>query len=128
MAGIVHFSEFFRYMEAAEHAFFRSLDLSVNLDLEGRLVSWPRASCSFDFKRPLKFEDEFEIHLSIERRGKKSVTFRSYIMMDGEWYATGRMTNVCCEISDKGHMQSMAIPEAVRKKLEPGLSRPEEEV
>ena len=25
MAGQVHFSNFFRYMEAAEHAFFRSL-------------------------------------------------------------------------------------------------------
>jgi acyl-CoA thioester hydrolase len=25
MAGIVHYSNFFRYMEAAEHEFFRSL-------------------------------------------------------------------------------------------------------
>ena len=30
MAGIVHYSNFFRYMEAAEHAFFRSLGLSIH--------------------------------------------------------------------------------------------------
>ena len=30
MAGIVHFSNFFRYMERAEHEFLRSLGLSVH--------------------------------------------------------------------------------------------------
>jgi len=29
MVGIVHYSNFSRYMEAAEHAFFRSLGISV---------------------------------------------------------------------------------------------------
>ena len=32
MAGIVHYSNFFRYMETAEHGFFRSLGLSVVMD------------------------------------------------------------------------------------------------
>ena len=30
MAGIVHYSNFFRYMEVAEHEFFRSLGFSVD--------------------------------------------------------------------------------------------------
>ena len=30
MAGIVHFANFFRYMERAEHEFLRSLGLSVH--------------------------------------------------------------------------------------------------
>ena len=30
MAGIMHFSNFFRFMEAAEHAFFRSLGFSIH--------------------------------------------------------------------------------------------------
>ena len=29
LAGIMHFSNFFRFMESAEHAFFRSLGFSV---------------------------------------------------------------------------------------------------
>ena len=32
MAGIVHYSNFFRYMETAEHGFFRSLGYSVVMD------------------------------------------------------------------------------------------------
>ena len=31
MAGIVHYSNFFRYMEAAEHEFFRALGFSVTV-------------------------------------------------------------------------------------------------
>ncbi|MGY8650976.1 MAG: acyl-CoA thioesterase, partial [Verrucomicrobiia bacterium] len=39
-AGIVHFANFYRYMEYAEHAFFRSLGRSiVDLDLD---IGWPR--------------------------------------------------------------------------------------
>jgi YbgC/YbaW family acyl-CoA thioester hydrolase len=35
MAGIVHFSSFFRYMEVTEHAFFRSLGFSIVMQHEG---------------------------------------------------------------------------------------------
>ena len=42
MAGIVHYSNFFRYMEVAEAAFFRSLGLSILAkNLEAK-VGWPR--------------------------------------------------------------------------------------
>ena len=41
MAGIVHFSNFCRYMEHAEHAFFRSLDRSIVDPALG--IGWPRA-------------------------------------------------------------------------------------
>ncbi len=45
MAGIVHFSAFFRYMEAAEHELLRSLGLSVHTKLADDLViSFPRVS------------------------------------------------------------------------------------
>ncbi|MHC4993297.1 MAG: acyl-CoA thioesterase, partial [Planctomycetota bacterium] len=36
MAGIVHFSNYFRYMEATEHAFFRSFGATVHEQSEGR--------------------------------------------------------------------------------------------
>ena len=31
LAGIVHFAMFFKYMEEAEHQFWRSVDLSVSM-------------------------------------------------------------------------------------------------
>jgi phenylacetate-CoA ligase len=42
MAGIVHFANFFRYMETTEHEFLRSLGLSVHATIDGRTISWPR--------------------------------------------------------------------------------------
>ena len=61
MAGIMHFSNFFRYMEVAEHAFFRSLGFSIVTEKSGHDVGWPRVHASCDYMRPLRFEDDVEI-------------------------------------------------------------------
>src|SRR5437868_6014643 len=42
MAGIVHFANFFRFMEAAECAFLRSRGLSVRMQWEGQAIGFPR--------------------------------------------------------------------------------------
>ena len=59
MAGIVHFSWMFRYMEEAEHAAWRAAALSI-AEKKGEL-GWPRVAASFEFRSPLRFEDEFEV-------------------------------------------------------------------
>ena len=60
MAGIVHFSNFFRYMESAEHAFFRSFGHSVTLNEMDEMMGLPRVQASCDYRHPLRFEDEME--------------------------------------------------------------------
>ncbi len=41
MAGIIHFANYYRYMEEAEHAFFRSLDLSImQPQPDGSVIGW----------------------------------------------------------------------------------------
>ena len=117
-AGIAHFSEYFGYMESAEHELFRSIGLSVVQELDGRLISWPRVSAAFDFIVPLKFEDEFEIHLGIERMGESSVQWAAEIMSGGILCARGRCTVVCCEIGDPSAMARTVIPPEMRGKLE----------
>ena len=74
LAGIVHFSRFFIYMESVEHEFLRSLGTSVVTEYEGDRIGWPRMSASCDYKAPAFFEDELEIVLRIERKGNKSLT------------------------------------------------------
>ena len=118
MAGVAHFSEFFRYMESAEHEFFRSIGLSVSMDDGTEHVSWPRVACSFDFFEPLRFEDEFEIRMGVERLGEKSVTFRADVVRNGELCAKGRCTSVCCRVADGGRLTGIAIPNAIRAELE----------
>src|SRR5438309_1139395 len=75
MAGIVHFSNFFRFMESAECEFLRSRGLSVKLDWEGQAIGFPRVSASCDYVSPARFEDVLDVAVSIERIGAKSVTY-----------------------------------------------------
>ena len=73
MAGIVHFSNFFRYMESAEHAFFRSFGHSVTLNEMDEMMGLPRVQASCDYRHPLRFEDEMEIQLSILELKNRSI-------------------------------------------------------
>lgn len=111
MAGIVHFANFHRYMEEAEHAFFRSLGLSImRKDDEGAIIGWPRVSCSANFKAPAFFEDVLEITLRIERRGVKSLCWEIEVRRGETLICTGKMKTVCCRFAKGEPMVSIAIP------------------
>ena len=49
-AGIVHFSNYFRYMEEAEHALWRSAGITISGS--GSEIGWPRVSVSFEYLQP----------------------------------------------------------------------------
>ena len=46
MAGILHFSNYFRYMEEAEHAFFRSLGFRVHACERSGAWGWARRNAA----------------------------------------------------------------------------------
>lgn len=114
MAGIVHFSNFYRYMESAEHAFFRSLGFSIVTRQTDPPIGWPRVHASFDFKQPLRFEDEIEVHLLVAEKKSRSLTYVFKIRKvteDGAIEcATGRMTVVCVTKNADGRMSASPIP------------------
>jgi len=117
MAGIVHFASFFRYMETAEHELFRSLGLTlVNTEQEPHL-GWPRVSCGFDFLRPLRFGDAFEVHIGVANISEKSVAYEVEVVRDSKIVARGHSTSTCCEIGPGAHMRSVPIPADVGEKL-----------
>src|SRR6478672_1888058 len=74
-AGIVHFANFFRYMEITEHAFLRSLGHSVHEHAEEALIGWPRLRASCEYKRPLRFEDTVEVRLLVREKRTKSIAY-----------------------------------------------------
>ena len=71
MAGIVHFTRFFVFMESAEHEFLRSLGTSVATEWDGNKIGWPRLAASCEYLSPLRFEDEVDIRLWVSRKGNK---------------------------------------------------------
>src|SRR5882757_8631972 len=92
MAGIVHFANFFRYMESAEHEFLRSRGLSVAMDWEGQHIGFPRVSASCDFHRPVRFEDVMDIELVLARVGSKSLLFEVTFLHQDQLVAQGKLS------------------------------------
>lgn len=122
MAGIVHYSNFFRYMEKAEHAFFRSLGFSIVMDQSDPPVGWPRVRAECDYKQPLRFEDEIEIHLLVTAKKSKSISYLFRIKKLGGQVlvevASGRLTVVCVCRDETGKMSAHAIPGALSGMIE----------
>jgi YbgC/YbaW family acyl-CoA thioester hydrolase len=117
LAGIVHFSNFFRMMEEVEHAFFRSLGLSVVMRHDGLEIGWPRVSVACEYSGSARFEDELELKFRITRLGDKSMTFEVDFLLKEQRIATGKVTTVCC-VLENGGMRSIAIPAGIRAKLQ----------
>jgi len=121
MAGIVHFSNFFRMMESTEHAFFRSLGLSIHSagDVAGA-TGWPRVSAHCNYVRPLRFEDEVDIHLLVGEVRNHAIryqfTFRK--VADNSEIAYGSMTAVCARVDQVTRkLMPVAIPGRIREKI-----------
>jgi acyl-CoA thioester hydrolase len=116
MAGIVHFSNFFRFMESAEVDFLMSRGLSVALPWEGHKLGFPRVAASCDYLRPVRFLDVIETTVSIQNLGRKSITYAFEFFKEDKIVAKGQVSSVCCRV-DGAKMESMVIPESLRAKL-----------
>jgi YbgC/YbaW family acyl-CoA thioester hydrolase len=108
LAGVVHFSMFFRYFEEAEHAMWRSAGLSIAP--HGANVGFPRVSASIDFLAPLRFEDEFEVQVRIDKLSRRSIQYAGTMTSRGTTIARGTWAAVCVE---KSVMRPIEIPEEI---------------
>ena len=127
MAGIVHFSNFFAYMEQAEHAFLRSVGMGVICEVENQKISWPRVNAQCDYKVAIKFEDMIDIEVSVAKIGTKSVTYAFDFLRDGTKIAKGSLTAVCCLFEHGQKPQSIPTPGPFIDAVKPFLIAPSED-
>jgi YbgC/YbaW family acyl-CoA thioester hydrolase len=121
MAGIMHFANFFRWMEATEHAFVRSLGTSVHEQSDETMAGWPRADVSCRYLAPLRYEDEVEIRLLVRARSERSVTYDFvFRRVDADTPAAhGRITAVhATKARGEDRMRAARIPETLAAALE----------
>lgn len=121
MAGVLHFSNYFRLMEEVEHAFFRSLGLGVVVERDGAVYSWPRVKVSCEYRGPLRFEDEVTLAMTLTRIGTKSYDFEVTFSRGSERVAVGHITAVCCRMKD-ATFESIEIPPFLRNPLEAAMA------
>ena len=123
MAGIVHFSNFFRYMEMTEHAFFRSLGFSVHCEFDGKIYGWPRVHADCDYKLPLRFEDTVEIQLFVQAISSRKIEylliFRKLDDDGSSIIATGHVIATCVTIDEESNaIKSASIPEELVQNID----------
>ena len=119
MAGLVHFSNFFRYMETAERDFFEAAGLDLIRTSPGELVGWPRARAECKFSAPVRFGDTIDIHLVVKAVKDRAIDFQFRIYRrdpDGgsTQAAKGHLTTVYTELTAEGALRSAELPEHVR--------------
>ena len=118
MAGIMHFSNFFRFMESAETDFLRARGLSVSWRADGVKWGFPRVSAQCDYKAPARFEDVLTVAVTVEKVGTRSVSYRyDFTNQHGAAVAVGRVTAVFCRSTGPDQLESVDIPPDVRAKI-----------
>ena len=116
---MVHFSMFFRYMEESEHALWRAAGL--NIWASGENLSWPRISASFDYKAPLRFQDEFEVQSEMESATRRTIKWRHILKRAGVVVGAGSITTVCVTKNADGTISATEIPPAILTQLRSAL-------
>jgi YbgC/YbaW family acyl-CoA thioester hydrolase len=121
LAGVAHFSWFFRYMEEAEHALWRAAGMSI--DRAGGDVGWPRVSATFDFKSPLRFEEDFEVVVRIDAASQRSITYGFTVVRGETVVGVGSMTSAYATRRTGAVMQAIEIPAGIVDKLRAAANR-----
>ncbi|MBA2642215.1 MAG: acyl-CoA thioesterase [Actinobacteria bacterium] len=98
--GRIHFTNAFRWAELAETGLLRSLAL-----LDG-WSDYPRKHIEAEFLKVLRFEDEIEVAIRVERVGRTSITYAWTIAKDADVHITGRHTVV--NVDSEGRPEPLA--------------------
>jgi len=114
-SGRIFYATLFRHIDAAEHAFMRSLGLQAERPGQN---DWglPRVHAEADFFAPLTYSDDVEIEVRVERLGTTSYTLGFKVWNGTDIAATAQI--VIVTISREAG-RPMPIPPAFRDALAP---------
>ena len=100
---------------------------TIHAHEDGATIGWPRVSASCDFSRPLRFEDEVEIHLIVAEVRSRSIRYQFIFRnaADGAEVARGKVATVCATVDKTtGKLVAVPIPERVRQKISAAIGDP----
>jgi len=126
-AGIMHFANYFRVMEAVEHAFVRSIGETVHVQVGDKMAGWPRVEVSCRYFAPFRFQDQMEVQLLVERKTDKAITYRfNFRKVNAEGstdaspiMASGSVTALFANNhAPDGRMRAAPMPEAFMRLIE----------
>jgi acyl-CoA thioester hydrolase len=114
-SGRIHYSAMFRHMEAAEDEFMRTIGHPYAEIEPAASLSFPRVHVEAQFIAPLRYDDEVETQVTVERVGESSFTLYFMSVANGAAVARGRLTAVCMSTETQS---STPLPEALAEALQ----------
>ena len=82
-----------------------------------REIAFPRVSTSFEYHHPLRFDEEFDIHIRIMAITQKSIRYSCVVVRNDTRIATGALTVVCVTARPGEPMKAIRIPEEIASRF-----------
>lgn len=118
-SGRIHYTAMFRYFEAAEVEFMRTLGFTYDA---GSGYNFPRVHVECDFLKMIGNDDLIDIQVSVTKVGRSSVRFEFQAFKGTEVAAKGFVIAAC---ADRQSFHSVPIPDDLRARLITALLPPE---
>lgn len=95
-AGIVHFSNFFRFFERTEELFYNEINLNYAQLISEYNIKFPRIEAYCRFASPCKFNDVLEVTMRITEIKEKTIRteFKIKNATSGKLAAEGGVVNI----------------------------------
>ncbi|MFW6084610.1 MAG: acyl-CoA thioesterase [Gemmatimonadota bacterium] len=107
-AGVAHFAAFFRWMEEAEHALYRSVGGSAFRWDDHGVEGMPRSAASCDYLRPVRHGDELVVRLVVREMTERSITYEVEFLRAVEPDA-GSVAEATGDLVAKGSMRVVHV-------------------
>jgi acyl-CoA thioester hydrolase len=82
--GIVYFAHYATYFDVAIHEFFRALPYDYTAIRKTTGMDFNIVRAVVEYRRPLRFDEPFEVEVALGRIGRSSLTFAPAIWVQGE--------------------------------------------
>jgi acyl-CoA thioester hydrolase len=115
--GIVYFAHYATYFDVAIHEFFRALPYDYTAIRRTTGTDFNIVRCVVEYRRPLRFDEVFEVEVALGRIGRTSLTFTPAIWAPGEVEprASGEVVWVH---ADQATMRAVPLPESLLRLLQ----------
>ena len=117
MAGIAHFTNYFRYLEEAEHEFLRSVGLNVVLHDAKGTIGFPKLEAHCVYKSPVAYNAEIQIRMDVCCDDGKTISYDGEIRHKDQLVAEGQIIVACCRFPPNAKPFAIPIPESVLEKI-----------
>jgi acyl-CoA thioester hydrolase len=110
--GIVYVAHYVTFFDHGIHEFFRALPYDYTAQRTATGTDFHTVRTLVEYRRPLRFDERFEVAVRLGRIGRSSLTFALAILAEGETEprATGEMVWVH---ADQATMRSAPLPAAL---------------